>query len=217
MAIRVLLADDHHIVREGLRALLANEADVELVGEAGNGRDALELAEKLKPDVVVMDVTMPDMNGIEATQRILDCVAGVSVIALSMHSDKRFVRQMLIAGASGYLKKGCTFEEFMRAIRTVAADQTYLSPDIARTVTEDYTRRLGGKGASAGARLTPREREILQLLAEGHRPKQIAARLHLSVKTVSTHRRNIMEKIGAQSLAEMVKFALREGFTSLDT
>jgi two-component system response regulator NreC len=216
MAVRVLLVDDHHIVREGLRALLANERDIEVVGEASNGRDALALAEKLVPNVVVMDLAMPDMNGMEAAQRITGALPAVRVVALSMHADKRFVRQMLLAGASGYLKKGCTFEELVRAIRTVAGGEAYLSPEIARTVTEDYTRRLVSTGTGGAAGLTPREREVLQLLAEGNQPKQISALLKMSVKTVSSHRRSIMEKVGATSLADLVKYALREGLTSLD-
>jgi len=217
MAIRVLLVDDHPIMREGLRALLADERDVELVGEASNGRDALALTEQLAPDVVVMDVAMPDMNGMEAARRIADAQPGVRVVALSMHADKRFVRQMLLAGASGYLRKGCTFDELVRAVHTVAAGNTYLSPEIASTVAEDYTKRLISAGVSRPAALTPREREVLQLLAEGNQPKQIAARLNVSVKTVSSHRRSVMQKVGARSLADLVKYALREGLTSLDT
>ena len=217
MAIRVLLVDDHHIVREGLGALLAGEPDVELVGEASNGREALALTEQLVPDVVVMDVAMPDMNGMEAARRIADSQPSVRVVALSMHADKRFVRQMLLAGASGYLRKGCTFDELVRAIRAVAAGNTYLSPEVASTVAEDYTRRLINAGMARPVALTPREREVLQLLAEGNQPKQIAARLNVSVKTVSTHRRNVMQKVGARSLADLVKYALREGLTSLDT
>jgi len=216
MSIRVVLADDHHIVREGLTALLAKEDDIELVGEAASGRDALALAEQLRPDVVVMDVAMPDMNGMEATRRITEVAPGVGVLALSMHADKRFVRRMLLAGAAGYLRKGCTFEELVRAIRAVAGGQTYLSPEIARTVTKDYVRRLAKNNAQRTNSLTAREREVLQMLAEGNTPKQIAARLNLSVKTVSTHRRHIMEKTGVRSLAELVKYALREGLTSLD-
>lgn len=216
MTVRVLLADDHHLMREGLRALLAREPDIEIVAEADSGRAALALAEEFRPDVVVMDVAMPDMNGMEATQRIVQSQPGVRVLALSMHSDKRFVRQMLLAGAAGYLIKGCTFEEFVRAIRTVMVGNTYLSPVVARTVTEDYTKRLASAGLARPVPLTPREREILQLLAEGNGPKQIAAQLHMSAKTVSTHRRSIMEKVGARSLAELVKYALREGLTSLD-
>jgi two-component system response regulator NreC len=216
MTIRVLLVDDHLIMREGLRALLGSEPDLELVGEASNGREAIALAQELTPDVVVMDVAMPDMNGMEAAQRITGAMPSVHVVALSMHADKRFVRQMLLAGASGYLRKGCTFEELVRAVRTAAAGETYLSPEIARTVTEDYTKRLISTGVVRSAALTPREREILQLLAEGNQPKQIAGLLDMSIKTVSSHRRSIMEKVGAKSLADLVKYALREGLTSLD-
>jgi DNA-binding NarL/FixJ family response regulator len=216
MTIRVLLVDDHEIVRQGLRALMAEEEDVELIGEAGDGREAMRLAEQLRPDVVVMDIAMPGLNGVEATRRIRELVPGLQVVALSMHADKRFVRQMLMSGASAYLRKGCKFSELITAIRNVAEGKGYLSPEIARTITEDYTRRLQPKDSSAASLLTPREREVLQLLAEGHRPKEVASMLDISVKTVSTHRRNIMDKTASKSVAELTKYAIREGLTSLD-
>ncbi len=216
MSIRVLLADDHDIVREGLCALLESAAGIEVVAQASNGREAVSLARELRPDVAIMDVAMPDLNGVEATRKIREAIPSVRVVGLSIHSDKRFVRQMLLAGATGYLRKGCTFDELVRAVRTVMHGQTYLSPEIARTVTDDYTRRIREHDHSAAAVLTPREREILQLLAEGNRPKQIARSLDVSVKTVSTHRRNVMRKIGAESLADLTKYAIREGLTTLE-
>ena len=216
---RVLLADDHRIVREGLRSLLADESDIEVVAEADNGRRAIELTDELTPDVVVMDVGMPELNGIEATRRILASRPEAKVIALSMHSDRRFVAEMLKAGASGYLLKDGAFEELVGAIRTVTAGRTYLSPRIANVVVEEYVRqqpRTSGVEPGVYAKLSPREREVLQLLAEGKATKEAAAALHLSVKTVETHRRQIMEKLGLYSVAELTKYAIREGLTSVE-
>ena len=215
MSIRVLLADDHKIVREGLRSLLEKEPGMKVIGEAENGRRALSLARELSPDVVVIDVAMPDLNGIEATRQLMTRSPGVRVVALSMHSDRRFVAEMLRAGASGYLLKDCAFEELAQAIRTVAEDQTYLSPRIAAPVIKDYVNRLSVSYSSAYSTLTPREREVLQLLAEGKTTKEIASRLHISVKTVETHRRKIMGKLDIGSIAELTKYAIREGLTPL--
>ncbi|MHC5035262.1 MAG: response regulator transcription factor, partial [Planctomycetota bacterium] len=192
MAIRILLADDHQILREGLRALLCNEKDMEVVGEADNGRSAVELAAELAPDVVVMDVAMPDLNGVEATRQITQFAPGTKVIALSMHSDKRFVQEMLLAGALGYVRKGSSISELARAIHNVVKDRVYLCPTAADVVAKDYVSQLPAHGAPSYAALTPREREVLQLLAEGMIPKQISAELDISVKTVSTHRRHVM-------------------------
>jgi len=216
MTIRLVLADDHAIVREGLEALLKTEKDIEVVGQAGDGHQAIEAAIALAPNVMVMDVAMPELNGVEACRRIRQTAPAVQVLVLSMHSDRRFIRQMLQAGARGYLRKGCSFQELVTAIRTVAAGKTYLSPDIAGTVADDYTRRIGPARGASAVTLTPREREVLQLLAEGYTPKQIAARLNITTRTVSTHRRNMMAKVGATTLAELVKFAIREGVTSLE-
>jgi len=216
MEIRIILADDHGIFREGLRALLEKESDVQVVGEAGDGQSTVELASKLKPDVVIMDVAMPDMNGIEATRQIIAAVPGVKVIALSMHSDRRFVRQMLYAGASAYLQKGCKVRELILAVRTVVSGQNYFSPEIASTVTQDYVRYVAEAETSPFASLTSKEHEVLQLVAEGRPTKTIAADLGVSIKTVLTHRRNIMKKLGVESVAELVKYAIREGLTSVD-
>lgn len=216
MNTKILLAEDHKIVREGLRSLLDNEPGLEVLGEADNGRTAVQLTRTMKPDLVIMDVSMPDLNGIEATRQIISERPGTRILALSMHSDKRFVADILKAGASGYLLKDCAFEELVAAIRSVASGQTYLSPGIAGPVIQDYLRRLAEPEHSSYALLTPREREILQLLAEGRSTKQIAVYLHVSIKTVETHRRRIMEKLDIHSVAELTKYAIREGLTSLD-
>jgi DNA-binding NarL/FixJ family response regulator len=215
MSIRVILADDHKILRQGLRSLLEDEFDIEVVGEADNGRTAVRLARELSPHIIVMDIAMPDLNGIGATRRIRGELSGIKVIALSMHSDQQFVTRMLKAGASGYLLKDCAFEELVRAVRIVAAGKLYLSPDIAGPVVEDYVRHLGEVDLPL-TDLTPRQREVLQLLAEGKSIKQIAAALHVTVKTVHTHRQHLMEKLDIHSIAELTKYAIRAGLTSLD-
>ncbi len=216
MGTRILLADDHRIVREGIRALLLEETNLLVVGEAETGREAVELARKLKPDVVVMDIAMPDLNGMDATRQIMTACPSTRVIALSMYSDKRFVREMLLAGAAGYLRKGCQFDELVEAIQTVVVGETYLAPEIASAVTADYVEYISHGAPSAISSLTSREREVLQLLAEGKRAKQIADLLHVSDRTVSTHRRHIMKKLGVDSLAGLIKFAVREGITSVE-
>ena len=215
MTIKILLADDHQIVREGLNAILAKHPDLKVVGEAADGRTAVRLARDLAPDVVIIDIGMPDLNGIEATRQIVAEVPGVKVIALSMHADKQFVSGMLKAGAAGYLLKYCASEELLQAIQTVRANRVYLSPDLVGLVVEDYVQQLEGRDASAFKVLTPREREVLQLLAEGRTTREIAARLHVSVKTIEVHRKQMMDKLGLQSLAELIKYAIREGLTSL--
>ncbi len=216
MSVRIILADDHKIMRDGLRALLEKQPGMEVVAGAEDGRTAVQLAREFKPDVMLMDITMPDLNGIDATRQIVAESPGVKVVALSMHSDSRFVAGMISAGVSGYLLKDCAFEELTRAISAVVANQTYLSPRIAGTVIKDYAAKLSTNESSAFSVLTAREREVLQLIAEGPTTKQIAARLHVSVKTVETHRRQIMNKLNIYSIAELTKFALREGLTSLE-
>ena len=217
MSIRVLLSDDHRIVREGLRTLLQKEPDLEVVGEAEDGHSTVELARKLRPQVVVMDITMPGLNGIEATRRITKEIPAVKVLALSMHVDARFVERILKAGATGYLPKDCASEELTRAIRTVSANQTYLSPTIADIVRKDYLRQGSKADSSVFSILTAREREVLQLLAEGKTTKDIAFRLEVSVKTIETHRQHIMAKLNLHSLAQITKYAIREGLTSLES
>ena len=213
---RVLLADDHRILRQGLRKLLEQENDIQVVGEAENGRLSVSLASELDPDVVIMDVAMPDLNGIDATRQITEAKAGTKVLALSMHSDGRYVTGMLQAGASGYILKDCAAEELTRAIRTVMADQLYVSPCVAGTIVKDYLRQLSGTHVDSDPTLTRREREVLQLIAEGASTSHIANELHLSVKTVETHRKHIMDKLGLRSVAELTKYAIREGLTVLD-
>lgn len=214
---KIILADDHKIVREGLMALLEKQPAMQVVAEAEDGRNAVRLARELNPDLVIMDIAMPDLNGIEATRQIVAEVPGVKVIALSMHSDKRFVTGMLKAGASGYLLKYCASEELVNAIQMVMSNRVYLSPDITGLVVEDYVQKLSGADSSVFAVLTPREREVMQLLAEGQSTKQIASALHVSPKTIEVHRKQIMDKLGFQSLAELVKYAIREGLTSVET
>ena len=215
MNLRILLADDHKIVCEGLRTLIEKKPGMEVVGEAENGRMAVRLAQELSPDIVIMDVAMPDLNGIEATRQVLNNGPKVKVIALSMHSDRRFVVQMLKAGASGYLLKDCAFEELTNAIRAVVANRTYLSPKIADTIVKDYTRLFPKTEFSVFSILTPRQRQVLQLLSEGKTTCQIASHLQVSVKTVETYRQQIMEKVDIHSIAELTKYAIREGLTSL--
>lgn len=216
MRLRLLLADDHRMFREGLRALIEKHKDIKVVGEAANGREAVRLARDLKPTVVVMDVSMPDLGGVEATRRILKRSPKVKVIALSMHSDRRFVVEMLRAGAQGYLLKDCAYDELVRAIRTVAGGRAYLSPRIAGVVLEDCVRSTAPEAEAPAPALTAREREVLQLLAEGHGTKQIARRLHVSTKTIDTHRHNIMNRLDIHSVAELTKYAVREGLTTLE-
>jgi len=217
MGIRVLLADDHKIIREGLRALIENQSDMQVIAESPDGRTAVQLSQQLSPDVILMDIAMPDLNGIEATRQITANSSSVKVIALSMRSDRHFVAEMLKAGASGYLLKDCAFEDLVRAIRAVIEDQTYLSPQITGVVVDDYIHRLSEVSSSAFSILSDREREVLQLLAEGGTTREIALHLHVSAKTVETHRRNIMKKLDIHSVAELTKYAVREGLTSLQT
>jgi DNA-binding NarL/FixJ family response regulator len=215
MNIRIILADDHKIVRSGLRSLIEKEPNMEVAAEADNGRQAVRLARETLPDVIVMDVAMPDLNGIEATRQIVAELPKIKVIALSMHADKRYVMEMLKAGASGYILKDTAFEDLARAIRTVVRNQTYLCPEIAQLVIGDYVQQLQKHGGSAFSILSAREREVLQLLAEGNTTAQIADRLCVSVKTVETYRQHIMEKLNIRSVAELTKYAIREGLTAL--
>jgi DNA-binding NarL/FixJ family response regulator len=213
--INILLADDHRIMRDGLCALLKTEPDIEVVGEADNGREAVEMSRKLKPTVVVMDMSMPGLNGVEATRQILALHDNVKVLALSMYTDKRFVIGALSAGASGYVLKDCAFEELVRAIHAIVMNRAYLSPSIADVVVESYRHSQPPPNQSLLV-LTPREREVLQLITEGTSMKKIASILHVSTKTVETHRQHIMKKLSIHSVADLTKYAIREGLTSLD-
>jgi DNA-binding NarL/FixJ family response regulator len=217
MSIRILLADDHKIVRDGLRALLEKQSGMEVIAEAGNGRTTVQIVQELLPDVVIIDIAMPDMNGIEATRQITAIAPDVKVIALSMHYDRRFVVEMLRAGAAGYMLKDCAFEELANAIRSVTAYRTYLSPEIADIVIKDYAHLLSKKELSVFSILTNREREVLQLLSEGKRTKEISSSLNISVKTVETYRQQIMDKLNIHSIAELTKYAIREGLTTLES
>lgn len=217
MAIRILLADDHKIMREGLRALLEKDEDFEVVAEASNGREALELTRTLKPNIVIMDIEMPDLNGIQATKRINDEFPGVKIIALTVHADKNYLTGMIEAGTSGYLLKDCAAQELVRAVHAVAEGKGYVSPEIAPLLIQhchELTRP--NRGESIRTELTSKEKEVLQLLAEGVGTKEIAARLEQSTKTVERVRAQIMEKLGLFSIAELTKYAIREGITSLD-
>lgn len=212
MSLRVLIVDDHQIVRDGLKNLLKSESDIEVVGEADNGRMALELTQKLVPDAVIMDISMAQLNGVDATRQIVEMLPHVKVVALSMHDDKRFVGRMLEAGARGYLLKDCAFSELIQALHTVMGGHIYLSPTISGVVVKDYVSHITSEGSH---KLTSREKEILQLIAEGKSAKEIAAVLNVSVKTVETHRLHLMDKLNLHSVAEITKYALREGITSL--
>ena len=215
MQLNVLIADDHRILRQGLRSLLEKEPDLRVAVEADNGRQAVEAVEQGTIDLAIMDVAMPGLNGIEATRKLLTIKPGLRVIGLSMHTDRRFVAEMLKAGAVGFVSKDSAFEELVQAIRTVLGGKVYLSPAAAGVVVDDYLRRNGAGEPSAFSALTAREREVLQLMAEGRNTKQIAMDLHVSIKTVETHRRQIMEKLELFSVAELTKYAIREGLTTL--
>jgi len=215
MKLKIILADDHKIVRDGLRTLLARNSEITVAGEAENGRATVQLAKKISPDIVIIDVAMPDLNGIEATRQIVAENPGIKVIAVSMHSDRRFVSEMLKAGAAAYLSKDYVFDELETAIRAVSANKVYLSPDISGVVVDNYVRRTPEPESSAYSLLSVREREVVQLIAEGKTAKEIADQLNVSVKTVETHRTNIMTKLNIHRLAELTKYAIREGLTSL--
>jgi DNA-binding NarL/FixJ family response regulator len=214
MALRIVLADDHPIFREGVRSLLSSLPGVDVVAEVDDGASAVEAARDQKPDVVLLDVSMPGMNGLDATLRITAEAPNAKVLCLSMHSDRRFVDAALRSGARGYLLKDCALDELVSAIHAVVAGQIYVSSRLADAVLAGYRAKDGE--LSAIDLLTPREREVLQLLAEGHSAQEIAARLHVSVKTVGTHREHLMQKLGTHSLAGLTKFAIREGLTSAE-
>src|ERR1700681_736931 len=205
--IRVLLADDHAMVRKGFRLILEAQPDMEIAGEAGNGREAVELAEKLHPDVVVMDVVMPELNGIEATRRLASSSPRTRVLALSMHKDSVYVREILRAGARGYLLKESIDSDLVNAVRAVAKGDGYISPGVSDAVLSDYRRHV----TDPLDLLTTREREVLQMIAEGKTNKEIATTLNLSVYTVEAHRGRVMDKLNLHSISELVRFAIRNG------
>jgi DNA-binding NarL/FixJ family response regulator len=205
--IKVLLADDHTIVRQGLKLILSSRPDLEVVGEAANGREVLELAEKLKPDVILMDVAMPELNGIEATRRLNQISPRTKVLALSMHKEAVYVREILKAGARGYILKDAIDTELVNAIQSVARGDGYISPAISGALLSDYRQNL----TDPLDLLSTREREVLQLIAEGKTNKEVATRLNLSVYTVDSHRGKIMEKLNLHSAGELVRFAVKNG------
>ena len=217
MVTKILIADDHQIVRQGLRFLLEKEPDMKVVAEAEDGRTTVRLTRELTPGIIIMDVAMPDLNGIEATRQIIAEFPNTKVIALSMYADRRFVVNMLKAGASGYLLKDCAFEELSRAIRVVLAHKTYLSPGVTDILVKDCKLGAPPSEVSAFGVLTPREREVLQLMSEGKSTNKIADFLHVSVKTVESHRQQLMQKLNLRSVAELTKYAIREGLTSLES
>jgi two-component system response regulator NreC len=205
--IKILLADDHALVRQGFRMILEAQADMEIVGQAGNGNEAVDLAEKLKPDVVIMDVAMPELNGIEATRRLAASLPRTRVLALSMHKDSVYVREILRAGARGYLLKDSGDADLVAAVRAIAKGEGYISPSVSDAVLSDYRKHV----TDPLDLLTSREREVLQHIAAGKINKEIAASLNLSVYTVEAHRGRIMEKLNLHSTGELVRFALRNG------
>ena len=215
MSIKVLIADDHQIIREGLRVMLEKEHDIKIVGEAEDGRMAERLARELVPDVIIMDVAMPDLNGIEATRQITAKMSGVKIIALSMHDDRRFVLNMLKAGAAGYILKDDAFKSLSKAIRMVMANKSYFSNQISDIVENNCLTSSTGMKSTDGQLLSCREREVLQLVAEGKTSNQIAENLHISAKTVETHRQQVMFKLNIKNVAELTKYAVREGLTML--
>jgi DNA-binding NarL/FixJ family response regulator len=215
VATRILLCDDHGILRQGLKNLLEQKAGLRVVGEAADGPSAVAGAQALGPDVVIMDISLPKLNGIEATRRILAARPEVKVIILSMHSDRRFVREALKVGAAGYLLKDSAFEELLSAVAAVLEGRNYLSPAIAHIVVEHSLGRVPASDWAAFTVLTPREREVLQLFAEGRSTKQIALHLGLSPKTVETHRMQMMKKLHIHNIAGLTKYAIQEGLVSL--
>jgi len=211
----VLIGDDQKIVRSGLLTLLKTNPDIEIVGEAEDGWSTVRMAEKLLPDVVIVEVDMPDLNGVEVTRRIVTRHPAIKVLGLSNYLDRRIVTSIMKAGALGYLTKDCSAEELIQAIHAVTVSRTFLSPSIADVIIKDYLRQLRGTRSPSSSVLTPRERGVLQLLADGKSMREIALELKISVKTVETHRRQIIEKLGVRTIALLTKYAILEGLTSL--
>jgi two-component system, NarL family, response regulator NreC len=213
--VSILLVDDHKVLRDGLRAILEAKG-FSVLGEAGSGHEALEQAHRLKPKIVVMDISMPGLNGVDATRRLVSELPGTKVIGLSMNSDRRYVSAMFEAGASGYLLKNSAAEELVDAIRTVARDLSYVSPLVAAYVVGQCVEHTRAMNLEVAKPLSTREREVLQLLAEGKASKDIASQLSLALPTIESHRRQIMDKLNLRTIAELTKYAVREGLTSLD-
>jgi DNA-binding NarL/FixJ family response regulator len=214
--IRVLLAEDHTIVRKGLRALLEDQPGIEVIAEAEEGRQAVHLTEQLRPDVVLMDFSMPGLNGLEATRQIIERIPGTKVLVLTRHTNQEYVDRILEAGASGYLVKKSALEELVIAIQAVHRGDSYLDPAISATIIRGYLEKSKTQGEDRYNRLTPRQREVLQLIAEGRANKEIAAMLHISVKTVENHRASLMEALDLHSTAELTQYAIRMGVINMD-
>ena len=208
-AIKILIADDHTIVRQGLKLILSAHADLQVVGEAANGREAVEMAEKLRPDIVLMDVAMPELNGIEATRKMMEANSRIRILVLSMHKESVYVREILRAGARGYILKDAIDTELLSAVRSVARGDGYISPAVSGALIDNFQK--SGNPVDA---LSPREREVLQLIAEGKTNKEIATKLNLSVYTVDSHRGKIMEKLNLHSTGELVRFAMKNGLVN---
>lgn len=208
--IKIMLADDHDVMRDGLASLIAGQADMEVVAAVGTGRSAVRVVTQLHPDVVVMDIGMPDLNGIDATRKIISAGSSARVLCLSMHKDQNTIGSMLRAGASGYLVKNCAARELVDAIRTVASGETYISPAIAGDVVQEYVRARPEPAGSVYAELSEREREVLQLIAEGRNTKEIADDLGISDKTVAAHRLKLMDKLDCHSVADLTRYAVRQ-------
>lgn len=216
MSMNILLADDHAMMREGLRAILERDPDYNVVGEASDGVAALDMANELQPDVIVMDIAMPNLNGVEATRQILRRQPNVKIIALSTYSDRRYVLAMLEAGAYGYVVKAAIGSELLRALEAITKNQKYLSPEVSDPVVDNYLNRPSTGRDAVYHNVAPRERQVLQLLAEGKTSGEIAEVMGISSHTVDVHRRNIMRKLNLHSVAELTKYAVREGLTSLE-
>jgi len=214
MPVKVLLVDDHQIVRDGIIKLLGGRDDIKIVGEASNGKEAIDFCDRETPDVILMDIAMPDMNGIEASHQILKKHSRCRIIILSMHADKLFVSRAFAAGVSGYLLKDCDIDEIIEAIQSVASNQTYVSPLVAGTVVEGFRESIKNMPTDEAEVLTDREREVLQLIAEGKTSKEIASSLDLSTKTIDAHRQQIMDKLNIHSIAGLTRYALKHGIIS---
>ena len=213
MTLKILVVDDHKIVRDGLCSLIEGLSGYTIIGQANNGRHAVEVARREKPDIIIMDVSMPEMNGIDATSLIIEEMPCCKIVVLSMHSDKRFITGALQAGAAGFLLKECAFQELNQALDAIRSGQTYLSPKVAGTVVHDYRRRLLAEDKETS--LTTKEREVLQLIAEGRSTKEIADKVFVSVKAIEGRRRRIMKKLQVNTVADLIKYAIREGLTEL--
>ena len=215
MSIKILMADNHKMFREGLTLLLKKEPGIDVIGDAGDGETAVNLAMDLNPDIIIMDISMPGMDGVQATRIIKETSSDTRVIALSENSSRKSVTDMLHAGASGFLVKDCSFSELMRAVQAVYSGEMYLSQEVAGVVIEDYLNKINNNNSSESKSLTNREAEVLQHISSGLRTREIAEKLEVSVKTIETHRRQIMEKLNLHSIAELTKYAIREGLTSI--